>query len=115
MKTIEEAAKEQSANEVRNGEDNDALFCNRFGMKQIIERSFKSGVKFAQRWIPVEEELPESDEILTTVIVKIHGKKIDAFLGYQIANYDKRDKQFHYRGMLKTFEKVTHWRPIELK
>lgn len=114
MKTIEKAAIEQSLNEVNKGSDNDALFCSSIGMKQIIERAFKAGIEFAERWIPVEEELPESDKILTTVIVRIQGKVVVAFLGYEIANFDKRDKQFHYKSK-NNLEKVTHWRPINHK
>lgn len=48
MKTIDEAAKEYVQS------------TNGFIAKDI---SFKVGAEFAQRWIPVEEELPEHDLI----------------------------------------------------
>lgn len=110
MKTIEEAAKEF---EKINGENIFYGATENPDTKLSIE-SFKGGVEFAEMWIPVEEELPESDKILTTVIVKIEGKVVVEFLGYEIANFDKRDKQFHYQSK-NNLEKVTHWRPINHK
>ena len=44
MKSIDEAAKEHA---IRNG------------MAGWLYDSFKAGIEFAERWIPVEEELPE--------------------------------------------------------
>lgn len=44
MKTIDEAAKEQ------------------LKMTLNVQRTFRDGVEFAQRWIPVEEELPMAYE-----------------------------------------------------
>ena len=74
------------------------------GARHIAWRSFEAGAEFAQRWIPVEEELPEinkygfSESVLTklneTVIVqKGYTNKRNRFIWC--------DKQ------------PTHWRPIE--
>ena len=57
MKTIYEAA--------RSVEYNSGILMST--IQQIADESFKSGAKFAQRWIPVEEELPESSDKLLIV------------------------------------------------
>lgn len=60
--------------------------------------AFKQGVEFAQRWIPVEEELPEiNTEVLT--------KTADEW--YRIMTYPSVGNRFP--------SQVTHWRPIEYK
>lgn len=87
MKTIEEAASECYQNS--GGDINHEYF------KDI----FKSGVEFAQRWIPVEEELPEKgDEVLT--------KTSDEW--YRLITFGS----VGYKGFP---SQVTHWRPIEHK
>jgi|SRR5665647_827569 len=103
MKTINQAAKEYSAFEINEGNENDALFSSRSGMKQLVERSFKSGIEFAQRWIPVEEELPE---ILTDILIKQSNGKVA--IGCKMRhgfNVEITNRKIN----------VTHWRPIELK
>ena len=90
MKTIEEATKDFL--EYRRG------ICTGYPPKEW----FKAGVEFAQRWIPVEEELPNEMEC---VLLK------SEYLGS--INYDVG---FLMRGKFKTKNgKPTHWRPIELK
>lgn len=71
MKTISQAAKENTSIEVKDGSDNDALFINRIGMRQLLDRTFTAGADFTQRWIPVEEELPGSQK---KVLVKVRLK-----------------------------------------
>ena len=64
---------------------------------------FKSGVKFAQRWISVEDELPEiGDEI----IVKLKEHPLKKYQAWSIEC--RRDIE-----IIPVF--ATHWRPIELK
>ena len=60
---------------------------------------FEAGVEFAQRWIPVEEELPEK---LVQVIVKFEN-------GWCTCTWITEDGDFAFNV------KPTHWRPIELK
>lgn len=68
-------------------------------LQLIAEVSFESGVAFAQRWIPVEDELPEIGD---QVIVKNeHRKEIRKISSI----YDIKD----------ITEFATHWRPIELE
>lgn len=64
------------------------------------------GVDFAQRWIPVEEELPEKG---VYVICKNEG-----YLPF-IGHYSELDKCF--KSVEEPYKKadVTHFRPIEYK
>ena len=70
--------------------------------RTVAYESFLSGVEFAQRWISVEEELPNEMEC---VLLK------SEYLGS--INYDIG---FLMRGKFKTKNgKPTHWRRIDLK
>ena len=60
---------------------------------------FEAGVQFAQRWIPIEEELPEK---LVQVIVKFED-------GWCTCTWITEDGDFAFNV------KPTYWRPIELK
>jgi len=92
MKTIEEAAFDYA------NEKDDFFF------EQTLD-SFKKGVEFAQRWIPVEEELPKDNSIV--LVRSIFPKKpTTAFFIDKIFRCD-------FVGM--SHKQVTHWRPIELK
>lgn len=89
MKTIEEAANDYSC---RKDNETDA-YCG-----------FKAGATFAQRWIPVEEELPEENE---SVLCKNE-------LGYFVAELAKKPNSFRVYSARATY-RATHWRPIEFK
>ena len=97
MKTIEEAAKDYS----KSKSSAEVFRC-------AHETDFKAGVEFAQRWISVEDELPEIGDIflvktdngcITTAY--LHGIK-SGFITYGEDAYIE-------------FGTITHWRPIELK
>lgn len=60
---------------------------------------FKKGVDFAQRWTPVEEELPEK---FKQVIVKLEN-------GWHTCTWIAEDETFAFNV------KPTHWRYIDLK
>ena len=64
-----------------------------------IYDSFKAGVKFATRWIPVEEELPKK---LVQVIVKLEN-------GWHTTTWITENGDFAFNV------KPTHWRPIDIK
>ena len=67
------------------------------------EAGFKAGVEFAQRWISVEDELPEiGDEI----ILKLREHPLKKYQFWHIA--DDCDIK-----LIPVY--ATHWRPIELK
>ena len=73
MKTIEMAASiyaEPIASDLSHKNMNDLNICD---LEDYIVESFKEGVEFSQRWIPIEEELPEVGEI---VLVKTKINKV---------------------------------------
>ena len=88
MKTVEEAAKRYA-----NTKSSSDVFI------ESHIKDFKAGVEFAQRWIPVEEELPEK---LVQVIVKFEN-------GWCTCTWITEDGDFAFNV------KPTYWRPIELK
>lgn len=102
MKTIEEASNNPTIN---------TGLCMS-STNQIAEYSFKSGVEFAQRWIPISEELPEtkpnhykrciSKDILFQTVKNV-------YLGY----YDLELNEWYSNGDL--IKNVVKWRPIEYK
>ena len=72
---------------------------NNAGSNAYFGNGFRSGVEFAQRWIPVEEELPEKSK---QVIVKLEN-------GWHTCTWLTEDGTFAFNV------KPTHWRPINLK
>jgi hypothetical protein len=86
MKTIKQAASEWKRN------------CSEL---ISIEEAFAAGAAFAQRWISVDDALPEED---TEVLVKcLNGKRI------------QHDVDFIMNGQFHRRKNVTNWRHIELK
>lgn len=85
MKTVEEAAREIFPNPDSN---------------QIT--AFELGAEFAQRWIPIEEELPSD---LSDILVKSEDGSLT--VGYRFQDKWVLDIDIN--------PKITHWRPIELK
>ena len=90
MKTIEEAAKEYEKIHYYVDE----------------KEAFKSGADFAQRWISVEEEMPENSDV---VLIK-EETLVNAITGY-FSTYYKSWISYPFNKDVK----VTHWRPIEIK
>jgi len=71
------------------------------------KNGFLAGVKFAQTWISVEDELPEGSFL---VLVKNKENKISIGIYMDDLNH------FSVRSIgIKDFGKVTYWRLIELK
>lgn len=85
MKTIDEAAKEAYRD-----------------TSVSAENMFKAGVEFAQKWIDVNDELPENG---CNVIAKLeNGIKLGLCFSENTFWSHSTDKN----------SQVTHWRPIEL-
>jgi hypothetical protein len=61
---------------------------------------FKAAVEFAQRWIPVDEDLPQNEMEITAK--NDYWKETFTFYTHGL-----RDEEY--------LRKFTHWRPIELK
>ena len=100
MKTIEEAAKDFNDSHV-----------NGHHPQKWVSDIFKAGVDFAQRWIPVEEELPEIGEKVITKMTK------DKRTSYGIATRIREEWEINAHWIDHTFSNmtITHWRPIDLK
>ena len=101
MKTIEHAAVEYA----ESLEDNDYTI--------ETEAAFKAGSEFAQRWIPIEEELPEVGEI---VLVRTKINKVTTCEMYIPKDYLGNilgEKEWAASYNFK--QAITHWRPINLK
>ena len=97
MKTIEEAAKEN------------AIKTEPILYQGKAEKAFKAGIEFAQRWIPVEEELPEEENGFYKPVLVLND------------NYSLVSSAAYKNGMfipdnpVLSHSEITHWRPIELK
>lgn len=109
MKTIEQASLENSK----------LHYCNAFSdeLHKDADMDFRAGVEFAQRWIPVEEELPVFDKTeYPTGNYKIYFVKILTGSMSPILKYDAahlvNDKRWSCES---DWNIVTHWRPIEYK
>ena len=95
MKTIKEAAKDYS----KSKSSAEVFRC-------AHETDFEAGVEFAQRWISVEEELPEYHGIDFYVLMKNERLNSDDINLGLIECVDDVENVYQY---------ATHWRPIELK
>jgi len=94
MKTIKQAA-EEYANQER-------ITRSEFG-------AFIDGVKFAQQWISVDEELPEESMV---VLAKSYNGSIVICLFLKFKNKDKKD--WFYRNEKMQID-IISWRPVERK
>lgn len=120
MKTIDEAA--------RSIEFNKGHLMST--TEQIATVSFRSGVEFAQRWIPVEYEMPAK---ITNPSPQSNGNTLYFYENYLIKGYYENKSKTEevligvympcsvcwYFNVIKPVYTlnfiVTHWRPIELK
>lgn len=93
MQTIDEAAKE-------------------FSSYEPVQIGFKAGIAFAQRWISVEEELPE-EEMKSSLSINVLVKSPNA-ISPIVAFYNFGSKKWVFYGHNEHLI-VTHWRPINLK
>ena len=75
------------------------------------EAGFKAGVEFAQRWISVEEELPEKQGYYLVLKTPLFRGNCNVV----VAEFHEDNKTFYYQRSYSTIENITHWRPIELK
>lgn len=102
METIKEAIETM----IPDALDADEILPARAGyLVQLEKIGFIRGVAWAERWIPVEEELPDNQDIVLVKTDKgcvstayLHGKK-SGFICYGQEAYND-------------FGEVTHWRPI---
>ena len=123
MKTIEEAAK-MSPNGVdiqsevgkiiaQYGNTEMGRYRMQIFTEKLSEISFKNGVEFAQRWIPVEEELPEVGDVVL-VRTKI-GKVLTCEMYIPMDYLGNVLGEKKWCGSYNFKQAVTHWRPVNLK
>ncbi|MDR1554209.1 MAG: DUF551 domain-containing protein [Prevotellaceae bacterium] len=93
MKTIKEAA--------QSNEENPVILTQGYKLTAYI--SFQAGVKFAQRWISVEDEEPKHAQ---KVLMKTQSGYVEGGY-YDYATFRHNDDRLCYG--------ITHWRPIELE
>ena len=106
MKTIIEAAVENRNLEIKSGEPNDSMFNSRLGMQILLDKTFANGVEFAQRWIPVSEELPEKN-------IDVIAKSNNTFWIARLQPHGKGLTLYSIKGSRYSEEfEATHWRPI---
>ncbi len=77
---------------------------------------FEAGIEFAQRWIPVEKELPPCSD--TDILLKgTDDRGIEGIvdIGYMHDSPDNKPKLENFLSLGGVLIKVTHWRPIEYK
>lgn len=120
MKTISEAAEDTGCNM--------GWFMTE--PREQIVMGFRSGIAFAQRWIPIEEELPEQ---ITHPVDQSNGNTLYFYENYIVKGYwhnEAKRKEilmatympcsvcwyFNIHKSKNTVDfTITHWRPIELK
>ena len=78
--------------------------------EKLSEISFKKGVEFAQRWIPIEEEEPP---LYITVLVKLFNGRY--FTAKYIKSSKCREDDVWSDGFSYYPVNDTHWRLITLK
>lgn len=91
----------------------------------VLRKAFNAGAEFVQRWIPVEEELPEHSSHLvipSTLKGLMPPTTQRVFVKTDLGNYyeNKRlkmsvgEKDWVWFVSMEG-EVITHWRPIEIK
>lgn len=108
MKTIEVAAIEAAKISVNKLFDKNGLFSSAY------KRGFLDGIEFVQRWIPIEDELPELN-LPVFVICKYSDGSTDYATVKRIGSKDSQSNWQWSSISHDTFFalKITHWRPIE--
>ena len=95
MKTIEEAAKDFNDSHV-----------NGHHPQKWVSDIFKAGVEFAQRWIPVGEELPPLDVPITAKYILFEKEC------YWSGRLGSENRRKHF---IESHLMITHWRLIDIK
>jgi hypothetical protein len=123
MKTIEQAAQEKIRN-IRLNHSNIEFILSKGTINGTLLidmiRLFKEGVEFAQRWIPIEDDLPKPSmtEIVHVKGIYTHEKygELEWFGATRLRSIHKGKPLWEgYTDVGKTNPKITHWRYIELK
>ena len=103
MKTIEQEASNFAHKKINSIPENHIQTLPKFFVMAASRDGFKSGVDFATKWIPIEEELPPLHE---DVLLKCESSFVDK--GCLI--HQSGDNMFSSSSG--DLDIVTHWRPI---
>lgn len=80
---------------------------NNAGSNAYFGNGFRAGIEFAQRWISVDEKLPELKEKQYSILAKTKTNE------YIVVNVFG-DIEYLRKGIFEYFN-ITHWRPITLE
>lgn len=111
MKLIDEGYINKAALELSNKTNTKGMY--EAGIYSGFKSGFKSGVLFAQRWIPIEEGLPEKTNHGFSELVLTKN----SFGNIMLERYDFKSNTFNsvrYDSGKKGDGQVSHWRPIFL-
>ena len=107
METIKEASIEYADSIYKNLVPDTEITNTHDDLWNYTTIDFVAGVEFAQRWIPVEEELPEVNQ-------NILIKRAEPFDKYEITGF-RRANKYYSNETGNEIKNVICWRPIELK
>lgn len=104
MKTIKEAA---------------TNFLKELSLDELLEgvkptEAFESGAVWAERWIPIEEELPEPEEIIL-IEYSYRGREN---ISTAVRKEDNENGDCYVTtdgGIMIYPDEITHWRPVKHK
>ncbi len=93
---------------------------------QYADIDFRAGIKFAQQWIPIEEDKPqEGKRILSAPCANPEDHEVEMAVfkngKFVSVNRDLKCTKDKNGELISTFYKrqelndTTHWRPIEIK
>lgn len=93
---------EQASNEYAGITDDKFHNCSHIYSPNDMSSAFEAGVEFAQRWIPIEEELPHVN--IDVLLMDENKSTVIGFLNkYGVFQVDRP------KG------KITHWRKINIE
>lgn len=110
MKTVEEATEDFSLCALMDYEAEKELN-GEVDIEEFLYECFKGGIEFAQRWIPVEEDLPISQGHYFVKCKTSFPKNCDVV----VAEFYEDNNTFYSESGDHPIKDATHWRPIELK
>lgn len=102
MKTIEEAASEYATKANEQGLANGYIAESNF--------DFRQGIEFAQRWIPIEEELPTNREVVLVNVPLINYPLLFCYNQITQKWFQLDDGDWYESNVV-----PISWRPIERK
>ena len=79
-------------------------------VKILVKTAFEAGAEFAQRWIPVEEELPETGEY---VAIRCVSPTEQVFYMYQCRTGKQNSDGSEHWSFIPERVKVTHWKRLD--